>query len=236
MTKADLRARLDLIGVRPSKMLGQNFLFDPNLAKAIVADLEPAEGDHLVEVGPGMGALTKHIVESPARRITLIERDHRLAAEMGERYATEIASGRLEVRQGDGAKTDLLTLFGDGPVKMVGNLPYSASTAIISHFATAFSPASRLVLMVQREVADRLAARAGLQPVLASAGHVHRSRARAERSRVVLELTLALTNVFGHLLPSFVYLFYYPAAFGSGPDLSSLIRKLPTSRWKYQRA
>ena len=161
MTKADLRARLDLIGVRPSKMLGQNFLFDPNLAKAIVADLEPSEGDHLVEVGPGMGALTKHIVESPARRITLIERDHRLAAEMSERYAAEIASGRLEVRQGDGAKTDLLTLFGDGPVKMVGNLPYSASTAIISHFATAFSPASRLVLMVQREVAERLAATPG---------------------------------------------------------------------------
>ena len=161
MTKADLRARLDLIGVRPSKMLGQNFLFDPNLAKAIVADLEPSEGDHLVEVGPGMGALTKHIVESPARRITLIERDHRLAAEMSERYASEIASGRLEVRQGDGAKTDLLTLFGDGPVKMVGNLPYSASTAIISHFATAFSPASRLVLMVQREVAERLAATPG---------------------------------------------------------------------------
>ena len=161
MTKADLRARLDLIGVRPSKMLGQNFLFDPNLAKAIVADLEPSEGDHLVEVGPGMGALTKHLVESPARRITLIERDHRLAAEMSERYASEIASGRLEVRQGDGAKTDLLTLFGDGPVKMVGNLPYSASTAIISHFATAFSPASRLVLMVQREVAERLAATPG---------------------------------------------------------------------------
>jgi 16S rRNA (adenine1518-N6/adenine1519-N6)-dimethyltransferase len=161
MSKAELRARLDQIGVRPSKMLGQNFLFDPNLAKAIVADLEPGEGDHLVEVGPGMGALTTHILSSPARRVTLIERDHRLAAEMKERYSAEIASGRLEVRQGDGAKTDLLSLFGDGPVKMVGNLPYSASTAIISHFTAACSPASRLVLMVQREVAERLAATPG---------------------------------------------------------------------------
>jgi len=161
MSKAELRARLEQIGVRPSKMLGQNFLFDPNLAKAIVADLEPGEGDHLVEVGPGMGALTTHILASPARRVTLIERDHRLAAEMKERHAAEIASGRLEVRQGDGAKTDLLSLFGDGPVKMVGNLPYSASTAIISHFTAACSPASRLVLMVQREVAERLAATPG---------------------------------------------------------------------------
>ena len=161
MSKAELRARLDEIGVRPSKMLGQNFLLDTNLARAIVADLEPSEGDHLVEVGPGMGALTVHILESPARRITLIERDHRLAAELTERYAAEIASGRLEIRQGDGAKTDLLSLFGYGPVKMVGNLPYSASTAIIGRFTEAASPASRLVLMVQREVADRLAATPG---------------------------------------------------------------------------
>ena len=161
MSKAELRARLDEIGVRPSKMLGQNFLLDTNLAKAIVADLEPSEGDHLVEVGPGMGALTVHILATPARRITLIERDHRLAAELTQRYTAEIASGRLAIRQGDGAKTDLLSLFGYGPVKMVGNLPYSASTAIISHFTAAASPACRLVLMVQREVAERLAASPG---------------------------------------------------------------------------
>lgn len=161
MSKAELRARLEQIGVRPSKMLGQNFLLDPNLAKAIVSGLDPQPGDHLVEVGPGMGALTTHILESPARRITLIERDHRLAAELRERHAAEIDSGRLEIRQGDGAKTDLLSLYGHGPVKMVGNLPYSASTAIISHFTAASSPASRLVLMVQREVAERLAATPG---------------------------------------------------------------------------
>ena len=161
MSKAELRARLDEIGVRPSKMLGQNFLLDTNLAKAIVADLEPSEGDHLVEVGPGMGALTVHILATPARRITLIERDHRLAAELTQRYTAEIASGRLAIRQGDSAKTDLLSLFGYGPVKMVGNLPYSASTAIISHFTAAASPACRLVLMVQREVAERLAASPG---------------------------------------------------------------------------
>ena len=159
MSKAELRSRLDQIGVRPSKMLGQNFLLDPNLARAIVAGLEPHSDDHLVEVGPGMGALTTHILESPARRITLIERDHRLAAELRGRYEAEITSGRLEIIQGDGAKTDLLALYGHGPVKMIGNLPYSASTAIIAHFTAAFSPASRLVLMVQREVAERLAAK-----------------------------------------------------------------------------
>ena len=161
MSKAELRSRLDQIGVRPSKMLGQNFLLDPNLARAIVAGLEPRPGDHLVEVGPGMGALTTHILESPARRITLIERDHRLVAELRERHEAEITSGRLEIIQGDGAKTDLPPLHGHGPVKMIGNLPYSASTAIIAHFTEAVSPASILVLMVQREVAERLAAKPG---------------------------------------------------------------------------
>lgn len=161
MSKAELRARLTEIGVCPSKMLGQNFLLDTNLARAIVADLDPQPSDHLVEVGPGMGALTVHILASPARRITLIERDHRLVAELRDRYALEIASGRLEMIQGDGARADLRALYGYGPVKMIGNLPYSASTAIITHFTMPVSPACKLVLMVQREVGERLAATPG---------------------------------------------------------------------------
>jgi len=161
MLKAELRTRLEEIGVRPSRKLGQNFLLDPNLARAIVDALDPEPGDHLLEVGPGMGALTIHLLESPARRITLIERDHRLTSELRDRYAADIHAGRLQVIQGDGAKADLISLYGFGPVKMVGNLPYSASTAIITRFTTAISPASRLVLMVQREVAERLAALPG---------------------------------------------------------------------------
>jgi len=158
MSKTELRSRLEEIGVRPSRMLGQNFLLDPNLARAIVAGLEPHPSDHIVEIGPGMGALTVHLLESPVRRITLIERDHRLVAELRKRHLSEIDAGRLVVFQGDGAKADLRSLFGQGPVKMVGNLPYSAATAIIAHFTDSLSPASRLVLMVQREVAERLAA------------------------------------------------------------------------------
>jgi len=184
MSKVELRARLDEIGVRPSKMLGQNFLLDTNLARAIVAALDPQPGDHLVEVGPGMGALTVHILESPARRITLIERDHRLAAELRYRYAAEIASGRLEIVQGDGAKADLLALYGYGPVKMIGNLPYSASTAIIIHFTMAISPASRLVLMVQREVGERLAAMPGHKDYAALTVHLGR-RWKVKKLRIV---------------------------------------------------
>lgn len=154
MSKSELRARLLELGVRPSKMLGQNFLLDPNLAKAIVSSIEAKKGDHLVEVGPGMGALTKHIIDSPATKVTLVERDHRLAAELKSRYESD----RVRIIGTDAAKIDLRELYGYGPVKFLGNLPYSASTAIIENFASPLSPVCKMVLMLQREVAERLAA------------------------------------------------------------------------------
>lgn len=157
MSKATLLARLQELGVHPSKMLGQNFLLDPNLAQAIVAAIEPRSGDHIVEIGPGMGALTRHLVDSPASRITLLERDHRFVEELKRRYEND----RVQVIGGDAAKIDLRQLYGWGPVKVIGNLPYSASTAIIAHFTEALSPACCLVFMLQREVAERLVARPG---------------------------------------------------------------------------
>ncbi|MCF7729979.1 MAG: 16S rRNA (adenine(1518)-N(6)/adenine(1519)-N(6))-dimethyltransferase RsmA [Chthoniobacterales bacterium] len=154
MSKVELRANLEELGVYPSKMLGQNFLLDSNLARAIVADANPQEGDHIVEIGPGMGALTEHIVASAASHITLIERDHRFVAALKQRYE----SSRVRVISADAAKIDLRELYGYGPIKVIGNLPYSASTAIIACFTEALSPASTLVLMLQHEVANRLAA------------------------------------------------------------------------------
>jgi len=157
MSKVELRANLEELGVHPSKMLGQNFLLDSNLARAIVADSNPQKGDHCVEIGPGMGALTEHLYNSTASRITLIERDHRFVAALKQRYE----SSRVRVIGGDAAKIDLRELYGYGPIKVIGNLPYSASTAIIARFTEALSPASSLVLMLQREVAQRLAATPG---------------------------------------------------------------------------
>jgi 16S rRNA (adenine1518-N6/adenine1519-N6)-dimethyltransferase len=155
MSKSELRHRLEELGVKPSKMLGQNFLLDGNLARAIVGAMDIVEGDHVVEVGPGMGALTHHIILSPAKRITLIERDYRLAQELKERYQDDV---RVQVITGDAVQVDLRLLYGDGPIKLLGNLPYSASTAIISHFTEPLSSTCKLVLMLQREVAERLAA------------------------------------------------------------------------------
>ena len=86
MNQTEIRNRLDAMGVMPSKKLGQNFLVDENVARWIVDQLDIQSGETVVEVGPGTGALTEHVVEI-ADRVILVEFDARLAEGLTERYA-----------------------------------------------------------------------------------------------------------------------------------------------------
>lgn len=156
MKLSDIRTALDSLGREPSKSLGQNFLHDQNIAKAIVAAIDPGPGDHLVEIGPGLGALTGFALDSGAT-VTAIEKDGVLAEFLREQFA-----GRgLEVVHADALDFDLRTLWPRRPVKVLGNLPYYVSSQLIFHFTGPFSPAERCLFLVQREMADRLCAAAG---------------------------------------------------------------------------
>ena len=156
MKLSDIRSALDSLGREPSKSLGQNFLHDRNIAKAIVAAIEPGPGDHLVEIGPGLGALTEFALDSGAT-VTAIEKDGVLAEFLRNRFA-----GRgLDVVHADALDFDLRTLWPRQPVKILGNLPYYVSSQLIFHFTSALSPATRCLFLVQREMADRLRAPAG---------------------------------------------------------------------------
>jgi 16S rRNA (adenine1518-N6/adenine1519-N6)-dimethyltransferase len=144
---------LEKLGASPRKSLGQNFLHDNNLARWIVDRLELQPGEHVVEVGPGLGALTEWL---PLDRVsaTLLEKDRLFASFLQERF-----SGlSLEVRLGDALQYDKRALFCKGEVKLVGNLPYYVSTALLFHFSAEPCPISRMVLTVQKEVGDRLTA------------------------------------------------------------------------------
>jgi len=143
--------------IRPSKQLGQNFLVDANIARWIVSQLDLQTEDTVVEVGPGTGALSEHIV-GKARRIILVEFDARLAAWLREKFA-----GRddVEIHHADGAKFDIRVLFKHRPVKFLGNLPYSSGGAIMRNFLNRPHPFERAVIMLQKEVIDRLAATPG---------------------------------------------------------------------------
>lgn len=150
----ELQTFLDTHGIRPNRQLGQCFLVDDNVSRWIVeqAALEP--DDVVVEVGPGAGALTRHLV-GRVRRLILIEKDAKLAAQLAVRFADEPT---VEVLHADAVEYDIRPLFLEGRVKLIGNLPYSVGNEILRVFLTAPTPVVLAVAMVQREVADRICA------------------------------------------------------------------------------
>lgn len=157
MTGQEVKQTLALTGVLPSKQLGQNFLIDPNMARWIVSQLDAKPEDCIVEVGPGTGSLTEHLI-GRVRKIVLIEFDKRLAAHLTERFREEAS---IEVHHADGAKFDRRPLFAERPVKFLGNLPYSSGGAILKNLLGRPHPFCRAVIMLQKEVIDRLAASPG---------------------------------------------------------------------------
>ncbi len=157
MTGHEIREVLDRARVLPSKQLGQNFLTDANISRWIVSQLELAPDETVVEVGPGTGSLTEHLL-GKARRIILIEFDPRLAEDLRRRFSDR---EDVEVHLADGAKFDRRLLFRHRPVKFLGNLPYSSGGAIMKNLLSRPHPFSRGVIMLQKEVIDRLGAQPG---------------------------------------------------------------------------
>lgn len=140
----------------PKRSLGQNFLLDKNLAEWVVQAADWQEGEWLVEVGPGKGALTDFLLARRPGPLLLIEKDHVLGAQWRERLAGDSTA---RVWEGDALDFPIRELWHGHPVVLLGNLPYNVATAVLSHFLGANSPVCRGVFMVQKEVAERLAAK-----------------------------------------------------------------------------
>lgn len=152
MNQTRIREVLAEHGVAPSKALGQNFLVDENIARWIVAQLDPQPEDCIVEVGPGAGSLTEHVAPL-CRKLILVEYDARLAEYQRRRWA---GTPHVEVYHADGAVWDPRMLYAEQPVKFLGNLPYSAGGAIMANFLTSPCACSRAVVMLQKELIDRI--------------------------------------------------------------------------------
>jgi 16S rRNA (adenine1518-N6/adenine1519-N6)-dimethyltransferase len=157
MTGREIREALIHAGVMPSKQLGQNFLIDPNMARWIVSQLEITADDAVVEVGPGTGSLSEHLV-GKVRKLILIEFDARLAEALKHRFRDDPS---VEVHHADGVKFDGRQLFKHRPLKFLGNLPYSCGGAILKNLLSRPHPFERAVIMLQKEVIDRLGATPG---------------------------------------------------------------------------
>ncbi|MDE1568432.1 16S rRNA (adenine(1518)-N(6)/adenine(1519)-N(6))-dimethyltransferase RsmA [Aquabacter sp. P-9] len=144
------------------KSLGQNFLLDLNLTARIARGSGPLEGACVVEVGPGPGGLTRALLALGAARVVAVERDRRCIAALAE--VQEAYPGRLHVIEGDALKVDVLPLLGEGPARVVANLPYNVATLLlVGWLSTDPWPPwfSSLTLMFQREVAERIVATPG---------------------------------------------------------------------------
>jgi len=153
MKLSEIRATLQEIQVSPVKTLGQNFLHDQNAARWIVDQAQVTSDDYVLEIGPGLGALTKFLLEKGAR-VLAIEKDTRLANFLRGRFNHD----RLEILNMDALKFDPGILFLQRRVKLLGNLPYNISSALLLKFLTYPSPISLWLFMLQKEVAARLSA------------------------------------------------------------------------------
>jgi 16S rRNA (adenine1518-N6/adenine1519-N6)-dimethyltransferase len=149
--------------ISPTKSLGQHFLSDYSVVNRIVAAAELSPEDVVVEVGPGLGVLTQRLAQA-AGRVIAIEIDARLCERLREQFKD---AANVSVVQGDALEVELQALLEaagvsrDTPYVVVGNLPYNVGTAIVRRFLEASQPPRRLVVMLQREVAASMTARAG---------------------------------------------------------------------------
>ena len=138
---------------RPKRSLGQNFLRDRNVIERIVAALDLRPEDHVIEIGPGQGALTQLLLKAGAH-VTAIEFDRDLAPALGQRFAS---ADKLTVLEADVLEVDL-TAIARANTKLVANLPYNISTPILQRLIEQRAAFSTLVLMFQKEVAERITA------------------------------------------------------------------------------
>ncbi len=181
---ARVRAALRALELRPARGMGQNFLVDPAALATIVGAADVTRDDTVLEIGPGLGVLTWELLQR-AGRVVAVELDKRLAARLREEFAGE---PRLTIIQGDILKLapgDLVRDRGSAltaqdqvvdprslppapwPYKVVANLPYAITSAVLRHLLEAAPPPALIVVLVQWEVAQRITARPGDLSVLA---------------------------------------------------------------------
>ncbi len=142
---------------RPKKRFGQHFLRDCGVVARIVAALAPQAGDHVVEIGPGTGALTRELL-AHMTRLDAVELDRDLIA----RLESEFPADKLTLHQGDALKFDFCRLMQeDRKLRLVGNLPYNISTPLLFHLLDQAGCIEDMLFMLQKEVVERLRAAPG---------------------------------------------------------------------------
>jgi 16S rRNA (adenine1518-N6/adenine1519-N6)-dimethyltransferase len=156
LSPRDVSDLLERYGLRPSRALGQNFVVDPNTVRRIARLAGVGAGDRVVEIGAGLGSLTLALLDTGAE-VTAVEIDRHLLPALREVVEPHGAT----VVHGDAMALDWGELLGDGPWVLVANLPYNVASPLVADLLDDVPAISRMLVMVQREVGERMAAGAG---------------------------------------------------------------------------
>ena len=154
---ADVRALADSLGVVPTKKLGQNFVTDPNTIRKIVASAKLEANETVVEIGPGLGSLTLGLLEA-VEHVISVEIDSKMAAAIEQTVAKRAVGRKFSLVTQDAMK---VTELPANPTALVANLPYNISVPVLLHFIETFPSLRHGLVLVQSEVAHRLAAPKG---------------------------------------------------------------------------
>jgi len=145
-------------GHKPRKRFGQNFLHDPRVIQAILSAINTKQDDHIIEIGPGLGALTAGLV-TDCGQMDVVEIDNDLIPYLENNFGSH---AHFKIHQCDALKFDFASMGdADNPIRIVGNLPYNISTPLIFHLLTQNHVIQDMHFMLQKEVVDRLCAGAG---------------------------------------------------------------------------
>lgn len=141
------------------KRFGQNFLHDQNIISRIVSHIAPKPEDNIIEIGPGLGAITERLLQGTHGKLRVVEIDRDLIKILKEKYSTQ---PDFSIHEGDALQADFTSLFPDATdLKIVGNLPYNISTPLIFHLLKSVEHVQCMYFMLQKEVVERLTAGVG---------------------------------------------------------------------------
>lgn len=157
---SDVRGLATRLGVRPTKQRGQNFVVDANTVRRIARRSGVGPGDVVLEVGPGLGSLTLALLEAGAE-VTAVEIDPLLAGALADTVAAYAPADHARLRVVEGDALTVTDLPGPAPTHLVANLPYNVSVPVVLRALEDFPSVQRVLVLVQLEVAERLAATPG---------------------------------------------------------------------------
>lgn len=213
MTPTEIKAALSMLGGGANKSLGQHFLIDAKALEVIVESADIKKDDRVLEVGPGLGVLTRALLDKDAD-VVAIEQDRRMVQHLAD------SNKRLQVVHGDAATIHWHALIGQGNWKFVANLPYSITSLALRKALWAPKPPEVVVVLVQREVAER---------AVSTAQNPRSKREKGKTSLLSLMVALACSSArIVRRVP--------PGAFFPPPKVESAVLQLIPMPWEERRA